>query len=273
MIFFAPPLGARNCEREELLPTMENLEKLWREILGEVRGSVPEPTFELALKNAKVRRQDNRVFLCFPEKHMVGVLTQEQTSLLERAFSDRLGEGCQLELRFDPSLREERSSWGSEALEVLQGRREILQRKPSAQPPTVSKTQHVRLNPRYTFDTFVVGSHNQLAHAAAQAVAREPGTLYNPLFIYAATGLGKTHLEQAIGHETLKLRPEARVCYVTAEEFTNEFISGIRNRERMSAFHQSSPTFCSARSSPKVKSSVSSMSARMTLSSARYSKA
>ena len=92
-----------------------------------------------------------------------------------------------------------------------------------------------QLNPRYTFDTFVVGASNQFAHAASQAVAEQPSKSYNPLFLYGGVGLGKTHLMQAIGHTIKKRNPAARLTYVSAEKFTNEVIASIRF-DRMTSF-------------------------------------
>ena len=85
------------------------------------------------------------------------------------------------------------------------------------------------LNPKYTFDTFVVGSNNQFAYAASLAVAESPGTIYNPLFLYSGVGLGKTHLMHSIAHFIMKTNPSMRVLYVTSEVFTNEVIEAIRN--------------------------------------------
>ncbi|KRN19397.1 dnaA protein [Pediococcus claussenii] len=93
-----------------------------------------------------------------------------------------------------------------------------------------------QLNSRYTFDTFVTGSGNQMAHAAALAVSEDPGTLYNPLFFYGGVGLGKTHLMHAIGHQILKNNPDTRVKYVTSETFTNDFINSLQ-KNRQDEFH------------------------------------
>jgi chromosomal replication initiator protein len=100
---------------------------------------------------------------------------------------------------------------------------------PIVAPPTVQQTRmSTPLNPRYTFDQFVIGKSNDVAAAAAQAAAQAPGKVYNPLFIYGETGLGKTHLMQGIAHELLRRTPTLRIAYVGTEQFTNEFISAIQ---------------------------------------------
>ncbi len=92
-----------------------------------------------------------------------------------------------------------------------------------------------QLNPRYTFDAFVIGSGNQFAHAACQAVAERPSKAYNPLFLYGGVGMGKTHLMQAIGHEIKRQQPQAAICYISSEKFTNEMINSLRY-DRMTTF-------------------------------------
>jgi chromosomal replication initiator protein len=92
-----------------------------------------------------------------------------------------------------------------------------------------------QLNPRYTFDAFVIGAGNQFAHAAAQAVAERPSKAYNPLFLYGGVGMGKTHLMQAIGHQVKRHQPHASICYVSSEKFTNEMINSLRY-DRMTSF-------------------------------------
>jgi chromosomal replication initiator protein len=95
-------------------------------------------------------------------------------------------------------------------------------------PPRINRTGE--LNSKYTFDTFVIGKGNQMAHAAALVVSEEPGTIYNPLFFYGGVGLGKTHLMHAIGHQYLSINPDKNIKYVTSETFANDFISSIQNR-------------------------------------------
>ncbi|GAA4772400.1 chromosomal replication initiator protein DnaA [Microbacterium gilvum] len=106
---------------------------------------------------------------------------------------------------------------------------------PSSPPPAPSRDD-TRLNPKYTFDNFVIGQSNRFAHAAAVAVAEAPAKAYNPLFIYGDSGLGKTHLLHAIGDYALNLYPGVRVRYVSSEEFTNDFINSIANN-RGAAFN------------------------------------
>src|ERR1700732_4887554 len=112
----------------------------------------------------------------------------------------------------------------------------------SAAPPSTPPSQArfdwdgaAQLNPRYTFDAFVIGSGNQFAHAACQAVAERPSKAYNPLFLYGGVGMGKTHLMQAIGHEVSKRQPQLAICYVSSEKFTNEMINSLRY-DKMTSF-------------------------------------
>ncbi|MDD3487052.1 MAG: chromosomal replication initiator protein DnaA [Candidatus Moranbacteria bacterium] len=109
---------------------------------------------------------------------------------------------------------------------------------PAAQPgPIHQKISHeslslrANLNPRYTFDSFVVGANNELAHAACEAIAKNPGNAYNPLFIYGGVGLGKTHLLQSVGNALLAENPDTKIIYATAEYFTNQYVDMVKNKQ------------------------------------------
>ena len=112
----------------------------------------------------------------------------------------------------------------------------------AASPTTFASSQArfdwdgaAQLNPRYTFDAFVIGSGNQFAHAACQAVSQRPSKAYNPLFLYGGVGMGKTHLMQAIGHEVKRVQPHAAILYISSEKFTNEMINSLRY-DKMTSF-------------------------------------
>nr|WP_235547746.1 MULTISPECIES: chromosomal replication initiator protein DnaA [unclassified Nocardioides] len=161
---------------------------------------------------------------------------------LEDALSLRFGREIRIAVTVNPALETEMTPATVEELPETQSdlstnRQVDVAPTASAPPPTPEPVDvgprptslETRLNPKYTFETFVIGSSNRFPHAAAVAVAEAPGKAYNPLLVYGDSGLGKTHLLHAIGHYVRSLYTSARVRYVSSEEFTNEFINAIRD--------------------------------------------
>jgi chromosomal replication initiator protein len=170
---------------------------------------------------------EDNVFLAVAEDFTKGYVESTIRGPITEALSDVLGRDIRIAVTVDSSVTAPEPSGPSDSDNDEQ---RPAPRRPMK--PTVVEDPH--LNPRYTFDTFVIGSSNRFAHAAALAVAESPGKTYNPLFIYGDSGLGKTHLLHAIGHYTRHLKPQTRVRYVNSEEFTNDFINSIRDDRSLS---------------------------------------
>ena len=190
--------------------------EVWRAVLGDLQLQVPRPTFETWLKPTEGVAENGEVFLVeAPTPFAVEWLERRMFHSLQRTLEKVAGHPVQLQLR----VRSEGISYAMERAVLPAGV------TPEANQPLF---EFQSLNPRYTFDSFVVGPSNRLAFSASQAVADSPGVAYNPLFLYSGAGLGKTHLLQAIGRTCAQRG--LSVLYVTSEQFTNEFITAIRHR-------------------------------------------
>ena len=214
-------------ERREGEPL--NLKQLWHAALGELQLGLTKANYDTWFKDTAIVSEEDDVYC-------VGVPNAFAREWLENKYRQQVRDslrhlvGRTVDVRFvtltAASVRSDRpvaSSGGAGT---------------SAQPASAAPSQERRdgsaaalLNARYTFSTFVVGSNNRLAHAAALSVAERPGHSYNPLFIYGGSGLGKTHLMHAIGHAVISRHPKKRVAYATSEKFTNEFINSIRGQK------------------------------------------
>lgn len=178
---------------------------------------------------------EDTALIAAPNEFTKDVLETRLRPMVVEALSTTLGRDIRLAVTVDTSIAPALEATTDEVADATYADRDIRTdpvAREAARPGTGSpgtRSEDGRLNPRYTFDTFVIGSSNRFAHAAAVAVAEQPARAYNPLFIYGGSGLGKTHLLHAIGHYTRTLYKGTRVRYVSSEEFTNEFINSIRD--------------------------------------------
>ncbi|GAA3015573.1 chromosomal replication initiator protein DnaA [Tetragenococcus solitarius] len=194
---------------------MPSLETIWKELQESYRKEMNPVSYNTWIEPAKpISYYDNQLIIEVP--------TTVQKNYWEKNLAGKI-----LETFFMMS--------GEEILPTFVTPDEAENYK-QKEKPTEEKTPKVpehktMLNSKYTFDTFVIGKGNQMAHAAALVVAEEPASIYNPLFFYGGVGLGKTHLMQAIGHQMLVTHPNAKIKYVSSENFTNDFISSIQNNK------------------------------------------
>ena len=192
---------------------MHPIQEKWTDILNTIREEhqLSDISFKTWLETLTVHSvEDNEVTIVVPTG-LIGInyITNRYLLPLKVAISEATGEEYEIALIEPKDIPSE----------TVQAPSTIIN----------ENVERANLNPRYTFDTFVVGSNNKMAHAASVAVAESPGEAYNPLFIYGGVGLGKTHLMHSIAHFILQKNPETRVLYVTSEIFTNELIESIRS--------------------------------------------
>ena len=193
----------------------------WDSFKQVVQDEVSVGAWQTWIAPLRAEHSDSALTLEAPSEFHRSWVRDRYLSALRRATAQIYGPD--IEIRLDVAI-EEASPTAAEAAPA------------SAEPPSAPQQPRLplsgesRLISKYTFENFVVGSSNRFANAAAMAVAEQPGSQYNPLFIYADAGLGKTHLLHAVGHHRSELAPGSIVRYVTSEQFFNEFINGIRRK-------------------------------------------
>ncbi|AZS13039.1 chromosomal replication initiator protein DnaA [Paenibacillus lutimineralis] len=188
--------------------------EIWQNILSIINTKLSKPSFDTWFKATKVVSiDDHSIVISAPTTFAVEWLESRYTKLVATTVYEYLGKQVDVSFVIEESAPPEQPA---------------VYKEPQAPVQTEDSISHM-LNPKYTFDTFVIGSGNRFAHAASLAVAEAPARAYNPLFLYGGVGLGKTHLMHAIGHYILEHSPSSKVVYISSEKFTNEFINAIRD--------------------------------------------
>ncbi|MFK4567501.1 chromosomal replication initiator protein DnaA [Enterococcus sp. UD-01] len=195
---------------------MPDMESFWKSLEDAYQSVLSAPSFDAWIKTTTpLRLENNQLWLEVPsavhkdywEKNLAAKIVETGFKLT----------GAEVMPRF-----------------IVAGEQEVApieeKKEPAPKENLIENSKKALLNPKYSFDTFVIGKGNQMAHAAALVVAEDPGSIYNPLFFYGGVGLGKTHLMHAIGHQMLQNQPDAKVKYVSSETFTNEFINSIQTK-------------------------------------------
>lgn len=204
---------------------------LWQSVLGEIELSVSAGNFQTWFKDTElVTYRDDEVIIA-----VKNIFVKKQ---FEARFNDQVRQVLEKNgvkpknITYTIKVAGKKTQTNRETTNAQVDA--LLGTQPSNNPTvtTSSKPLLGNLNPRYTFENFIVGSSNDLAYTASQAVAANPGMKYNPMYLYGGVGLGKTHLMQAIGNEIIKSQPQTRVLYVSTETFVNEFLDHIRFKKK-----------------------------------------
>jgi len=191
---------------------------LWQQVLSIIQTKLSKPSYDTWFKATKAKFIDDSLLeIIAPTTFAAEWLENKYTNLIKSTLYDYLGQNINIKY----SIGEPKTAEQSVVFPSRQPSRVVL----------AEETPSNMLNPKYTFDTFVIGTNNRFAHAASLAVAEAPAKAYNPLFLYGGVGLGKTHLMHAIGHYIMEHNPNTRVLYISSEKFTNEFINAIRDSQ------------------------------------------
>lgn len=198
---------------------------LWQSVLGEIELSVPHAQFVTWFKNTELLEStDEQVTIAVPNIFAVRQFQVKFTDQIKQVLAKNGVQPARIEYVVKST-----------------GKKTTISRETTVTPPTALESPinnsgvlsaSGSLNPRYTFSNFIVGSSNDLAYTACQAVAQYPGIKYNPLFLYGGVGLGKTHLAQAVGNEILKNQPDMHVLYISSETFVKDFMDSIRFKKK-----------------------------------------
>ncbi|MBD3245158.1 MAG: chromosomal replication initiator protein DnaA [Candidatus Moranbacteria bacterium] len=198
-----------------------NKREIWRSILNEIEVNISKANFVTWFNNTYIYEVgDKKITIAVPSGFSKEWLENKFDAKLKKYLKDFYKNISEIEYKIVPPERPK---------DVI-GKKQKKPQK-SYDSEIVSRLKNSNLNPKYSFETLVVGEHNELAKAAAEAVVEEIGVKYNPLYIFGGVGLGKTHLIQAIGNCAVQKKPKTKVKYVSSEKFTNDFVLAIKNQK------------------------------------------
>lgn len=197
-------------------------EELWQAALAQIQFKVSPANFATWFKNTYIfSKKDGELVISTPNNFSKEWLENKYNKILFQALHNLDNETRRIRYTVERSLGKQKDSAPSRPMAVPQESQLEFQE--------LKVDRSTSLNPRYTFDNFVVAPFNELAHAASLAIVKDPGTIYNPLFVYGGTGLGKTHLLQAVGNKIMSEAPQKKLKYLSSERFTSGVVSSIRN--------------------------------------------
>lgn len=195
-------------------------EKTWRKVLEKIKEEISSHNFKAWFSQTSLSAIENdKITISVPSAFIKGQLIARYEVLIKTKASEVLEKEVVLDYLIDPSKFLKVAPTESNEEDIFH-----IPTTPTTHP------HNILLNPKYTLETFVVGLTNNLAYAASQAVVQNPGTSYNPLFIYGPSGVGKTHITQGIGNALLKKNPYLKLIYVSSERFMNDLVDSIQNR-------------------------------------------
>ena len=198
----------------------EELKELWKKTLDIIKGELSEVSFNTWIKSCEpISMSSDTIKISVPNAFTQEILEKRYKDLVANSIKAICSKLYNIEFLIASEIQNSEENQSETKDSNLKGNKKFI----------VNDEMTNNLNPKYTFDSFVIGNSNRFAHAASLAVAESPAKAYNPLFIYGGVGLGKTHLMHAIGHYVLKNNPNAKVVYVSSEKFTNELINAIKD--------------------------------------------
>jgi len=213
--------------------SQKELDHIWKKTLENIKEQITNPSFNTWFSETKavMTTAENQLVLQVPNNFIQEWIESQYTDLIEDILADLTGNQWTLILLIPEEVKKfkENKKNKNSSSENKEDKEVDVVEETVEKDSVESELKQNGFNPKYTFDTFVVGNSNRFAHAASLAVAEAPAKAYNPLFIYGDVGLGKTHLMQAIAHFILKNNPDYKVVYVSSETFTNELINSIKD--------------------------------------------